>query len=522
MRKYINAFIIGICLPSFALAQSISGNPPLAGTGTVTSVGITPPSGIMTAGSPVTSNGSVSLTLDNQTANKVLASPNGSAGTPTFRALNSTDMAAILASNNTFSNNQTISGSSAAQDGLLFLSDSVTGTVTGSLRPDSLFINRTYNGTQSASGYTSAGDALHPYIGYGTSVTTSSGSVALLGGNINIYNSSNGPAGRSEFTPIATAVVPIKGGTFVAGSNYYNDFNIQSAPGTGGQEGFLAGGSFAIQKWTSGNTIDANHAGSYGLAVTSVPNNTGYDSQNHTTDTTYPLNAMITLNGWSGQQTNTASGGQVAAATAAANIGLKIGGVGGSVWSCSTCYSYIPTGIDISDYTTAAIHIGPPNAGHATSGVAINIDAAAGNLVVGDSIFVGSGGTGGTVQAYLLKANAPSASTQAFTYYSDQGTDKWLIGKQTDNSFIMYDSANAAGFLSVTTAGLMTIGENKGVKFNSTTFANLPTCNSTNQGIIAFITDASAAISAWHQTVSAGGGSTKTFVQCNATNWLAF
>lgn len=59
-------------------------------------------------------------------------------------------------------------------------------------------------------------------------------------------------------------------------------------------------------------------------------------------------------------------------------------------------------------------------------------------------------------------------------------------------------------------------------RLDGTTFANLPTCNTTNQGAIAFITDASAVISAWNQSVTAGGGANKAFVKCNGTGWNAF
>jgi hypothetical protein len=57
-----------------------------AAGGTVTQVGLVPPS-IFTAGAPVTTNGNLSFTLNSQSANQVFAGPNGSSGTPGFRAL---------------------------------------------------------------------------------------------------------------------------------------------------------------------------------------------------------------------------------------------------------------------------------------------------------------------------------------------------------------------------------------------------------------------------------------------------
>jgi hypothetical protein len=64
------------------------------GTGTVTSVGVTGITGIISvASSPVTASGTMALSLDTQTANRVLAGPTtGSAAAPTFRALVAADL----------------------------------------------------------------------------------------------------------------------------------------------------------------------------------------------------------------------------------------------------------------------------------------------------------------------------------------------------------------------------------------------------------------------------------------------
>lgn len=60
--------------------------------GTVSSVGLTMPAEFSVAGSPITSSGSFTVTLANQSANKVLAGPtSGSAATPAFRSLVAAD-----------------------------------------------------------------------------------------------------------------------------------------------------------------------------------------------------------------------------------------------------------------------------------------------------------------------------------------------------------------------------------------------------------------------------------------------
>lgn len=73
------------------------------GSGTVTSVGVTSavPSILGVSGSPITTSGSIALTLVDQTGNTFLASPaNGSLGAPTFRTLVAADLP--LGTANTF------------------------------------------------------------------------------------------------------------------------------------------------------------------------------------------------------------------------------------------------------------------------------------------------------------------------------------------------------------------------------------------------------------------------------------
>lgn len=66
-------------------------------TGTVTSVALSLPTDIFdVSGSPVTTNGTLTATLDSQDANKVWAGPtNGAAAAPTFRALVASDIPSL-------------------------------------------------------------------------------------------------------------------------------------------------------------------------------------------------------------------------------------------------------------------------------------------------------------------------------------------------------------------------------------------------------------------------------------------
>lgn len=65
----------------------------LTSGGTVTSVGLSLPAIFSVSGSPVTASGTLTASLASQTGNLVWASPNGSSGAPTFRALVGDDLA---------------------------------------------------------------------------------------------------------------------------------------------------------------------------------------------------------------------------------------------------------------------------------------------------------------------------------------------------------------------------------------------------------------------------------------------
>lgn len=67
------------------------------GTGTVTSVGLSLPSIFTVTNSPVTGSGTLTGTLASQTANTIFAAPDGTAGSPTFRALTATDIPSLTA-----------------------------------------------------------------------------------------------------------------------------------------------------------------------------------------------------------------------------------------------------------------------------------------------------------------------------------------------------------------------------------------------------------------------------------------
>ncbi len=82
--------------------------------------------------------------------------------------------------------------------------------------------------------------------------------------------------------------------------------------------------------------------------------------------------------------------------------------------------------------------------GYKDSGTHITgIDQSAATISGSAAYFKGTNG--------VLKLDNLNAGESAFNYYLDAGTAKWLVGKQTDNSYIFFDIAGlhqVAGFLS--------------------------------------------------------------------------
>lgn len=87
----LNTSGTGIYMQGYLLA--LKAVPAVIGSGTVTSVAMTVPSILSVSGSPITSSGTLALTLATETANTVFAGPSsGSAATPTFRAIAAADL----------------------------------------------------------------------------------------------------------------------------------------------------------------------------------------------------------------------------------------------------------------------------------------------------------------------------------------------------------------------------------------------------------------------------------------------
>jgi len=103
----------------------------VAGAGTVTSVGLALPSDFNVTNTPVTGAGTLTGAWANQTTNKVLAAPNGSTGTPSFRALANADLPDSGVSANTYGSTTAIPVITVNAKGVV--TGVTTATITGGL-----------------------------------------------------------------------------------------------------------------------------------------------------------------------------------------------------------------------------------------------------------------------------------------------------------------------------------------------------------------------------------------------------
>ena len=193
-----------------------------ANVGTVTSVGGTGTvsgltlSGTVTASGNLTLGGTLSVTPSNfasQTANTILAAPNGSAGVPAFRALVAADIPTL---------NQSTTGSAATL---------TTGRTIG-MTGDVAWTSASFNGSGNVTGTSTIGNNVVSNAKLATVTTgTIKGRVSASTGNVEDLTGTQATTLLDTFTTSLKGLVPASGG---GTTNFLRADGTWAAPSAGG------------------------------------------------------------------------------------------------------------------------------------------------------------------------------------------------------------------------------------------------------------------------------------------------
>jgi hypothetical protein len=320
-----------------------------SGSGTVTSVALTAPSFLSVAGSPITTSGTVAVTLATQSANLVFAGPSsGSAAAPTFRSIVAADLPATAvtagsygdathvgsftvdaAGRLTAASNVTITGgggSTGANPTASVGLSAVNGTATTFLRSDgappiSQSIVPTWTGIHTFSA--------NPVLSSATPTITFAASLAANNNTLTLQPSTANTDAVVNIAPSGTAV----NASIVMFST--------SNPNTASQQAFGFGGGFAgaiSNTWNFGSYVVAG-ATSTSWPITFLTSNGSGRHQVLTLNT----DATVKLNGYGVGNLVSDSSGNVSSNTGYVNSAV----VSGSAVSLTTATAANVTSISV-------------------------------------------------------------------------------------------------------------------------------------------------------------------------------
>ena len=258
-------------------------------TGTVTSVGLSLPNIFSVSGSPVTTSGTLTGSLASQTANRVFAAPNGSNGTPSFRALVAGDIPDLSSSylpisGGTISSNLTISGNLTV--------DGTTTTVnstTVSVDDKNIELGSTASPTDASAdggGITLKGTTDHTWNWVNsTDAWTSSEHIDLASGKSFFINGTSVLSGSTLGSGVTgsslTSVGTLTSGTWSASTIAVNKGGTGQTSYTNGQLliGNSTGNTLTKATLTAGSNISITNGGG-SITIAATDTNTTYTAGN--------------------------------------------------------------------------------------------------------------------------------------------------------------------------------------------------------------------------------------------------
>ena len=444
-----------------------------SGSGTVTSVGGTGTvsgislSGTVTASGNLTLGGTLAVTASNfasQTANRVLAAPNGSNGTPTFRALVAADIPTL---------NQNTTGTAANVTDTVAIANGGTGATTAAGALTSLGAYAASNpsgytsnlGTvtsasvASANGFagTVANATTTPAITISTSIT------GILKGNGTAISAAS--SGTDYQAPITLTTIGSSGAATLVGTT----LNIPQYSTSGGS-GTVTSVAATVPGFLSvtGSPITTSGTLAFSYSGTALPIANG-----GTALTTTPTNGQLLIGNGTGYT--------LAALTAGSNItitnspgGISIAGNAGTVTSVAEL-TLGTTGSDLSSTvangtSTPVITLNVPTASASNRGVLSAADWTTFNSKGSGTVTsVGQSFTGGLIS--VAGSPVTSSGTLALTVAGTSGGIPYFSGASTwassaalaSNALMVGGGAGAAPATVTTGTGVVTaLGVNTG------------------------------------------------------------
>ena len=276
------------------------------GSGSVTSVGLSLPNIFSVSGSPVTSSGTLTATFASQTANTVLAAPNGSAGTPSFRSLVSGDIPDLSSSylpisGGTVTSNLTVSGNLTVNG-----TTTTVNSATVSVDDKNIELGSTASPTDTTAdggGLTLKGTTDHTWNWVNaTDAWTSSEHIDLASGKSYYINGSQVLSGSALGSGVTgsslTSVGTLTSGTWSASTIAVNKGGTGQTSYTNGQLliGNSTGNTLSKATLTAGSNVSiSNGAGS--ITISATDTNTTYSAGNGLDLTGTTFSADLKANG---------------------------------------------------------------------------------------------------------------------------------------------------------------------------------------------------------------------------------
>lgn len=500
-----------------------------AGTGTVTSVAMTVPSFLSVTGSPVTSSGTLAVSLATQNANMVFAGPSsGGAAAPTFRALASADIPNLDWSKITSGVPTTLTGygiTDAVKNA--GNSPSLQQGLDASL-PAAGTAGRLYVATDTKKLYRDNGSSWDVISASTAGITALTGDVSASGSGsvaatVNKVNGVTYPSSPSTNTvPVVTASNTI---TYEAVPNAALANSSLTLGSTSVSLGATAASIAGLTNLTSttltGNTLNVGVDGTTAGAINIFDTTSGgVTIQNPSNATAYNFNLPASA-GTSGQVLMSAGGGSSAMTWGTLTVGSGGTGLSGGTQGG---IPYFATSSTMASSAALANHSVVVGGGTGGAPYTLSSTGSAGNVLI-------SGGASADPSFGALNLAGGSNYVTGTLPVANGGTGATTL---TTHGVLVGEGTSAVSALSAAGAGTVLTGQGTSsdpafssqptLGVNGSTSGKILLANGNTSGQTTTIQPSASTTTAWNFTLPSSGGTNGYLLQTDGsgnTSWVA-